>query len=113
MNPFEIGKPCIIISGREILFEGYRMALKRDKYDIEVQNDDSIKRNRIFFDFMQLTCNGLDRLYLHEKSPLIDTIIEIQSRKQSAAEVEILNRKNDINKKRKVHPSLLQKKDVL
>ena len=67
------------------------MDIKRDKYDIEVQNDDAIKGNQIFFDFMQRTFNRLDGLYLHEKSRLIDTIIENQSRKQSAAEVEILN----------------------
>ena len=44
-NVFEIGKPCIIIPRRELLFEQYRMALKRDNYDIEVQNDDALKRN--------------------------------------------------------------------
>ena len=38
--PFETGKPCIIISRRELLFEQYRMDLKQKKYDIEVQNDD-------------------------------------------------------------------------
>ena len=42
------------------------MALKREKYDIEVQNDDAIKRNRIFFDFMQRTFNRMDGLYLHK-----------------------------------------------
>ena len=67
------------------------MALKRDKYDIEVQNDDAIKRNQIFFDFMQRVFNRLDGLYLHEKSLLIDTIISNQYRNQSAAEVERLN----------------------
>ena len=45
MNPFDICEPCIIISKRELLFEQYRMALNWDKYDIEVQNDDAIKRN--------------------------------------------------------------------
>ena len=89
------------------------MALKRDKYDIEVKNDDAIKRNRIFFDFMQRTFNPLDGLYLHEKSLLIDTITENQSRKQSAEEFERLKRKKRIDTKiRKVHPSLLQKKAV-
>ena len=29
------------------------MALNRDKYDIEVLDDDAIKRNQILFDFMQ------------------------------------------------------------
>ena len=91
MNPFEIGKPCIIIGGRELLFEQYRMALKRDKYTIEVQNYDAINRNRIFFDFVQWTFNYLDGLYLHEKCLLINTIIENKSRKHSAAEVERLD----------------------
>ena len=61
------------------------MALNWDKYDIEVKNDDVIKRKQIFFDLMRRTFNRLDGLYLHEKSLLIDTIIENQSRKQSAA----------------------------
>ena len=69
------------------------MGIKRGKYNIEVQNYDAINHNRIFFDFMQRTFNRLDGLYLHEKIILIDTIIENQSRKQSAAEVEITNRK--------------------
>ena len=54
----------------------------------------------------------MDELYPHEKVFLIDTIIENQFKKQSAAEVEILNRKKD-RKKRKVHPRLLQKEAVL
>ena len=49
INPFNIGKPCIKISKSELLFEKYRMALKRDKYDIEVRYDDAIKRDQIFF----------------------------------------------------------------
>ena len=44
-NISEIAKPCIIVPGRDLLFEQYRMALKWDKYDIEVQNDYAIKRN--------------------------------------------------------------------
>ena len=99
MNPFEIGKKCNIIARRELSFEQYRMAFKQEKYDIEVKNDDAIKRNRIFFDFMQQTFNFLDGLYLHEKSLLIDTIIENQLRKQSAAEVERMNRGKKIEKK--------------
>ena len=43
------------------------MALKRDKYYIEVQNDDTINRNQILFDFMQKMFNRLDGLYLHER----------------------------------------------
>ena len=67
MNPFEIGKPFIIITSTELLFEKYRMALKREKYDIEVQNDDAIKCNQIWFDFMQRKFNRMDELYPHEK----------------------------------------------
>ena len=44
-NPFDIGKPRIKIAKSELLFEQYRMALKRYKYDIEVRHDDAIKRN--------------------------------------------------------------------
>ena len=43
------------------------MALKQEKYDIEVQNDDTIKRNQIFFDFMLRTFNRLNGLYLDKK----------------------------------------------
>ena len=93
MNPFECGKPCIIIARRELLFEKYRIDLKREKHDIEVQNYDAIRRNQMFFDFMQQMFNHRDRLYLHLKSLFIERTIENQSRKQSAAEVKILNRK--------------------
>ena len=68
------------------------MDLNRDKYDIEVRDDDAIKRNRVFFDLMQRMFNRLDGLYMHEKCLLMDKIKEYQSRKQIAAEIEILNR---------------------
>ena len=57
------------------------MALKQDKYDIEVQKNDAMKRNKIFYYFIQRTFNRQDGLYLNEKSLLIDTIIENQLRK--------------------------------
>ena len=76
------------------------MALKRDKCDIEIQNDDAIKRNQIFFDLMQGTFNCLDGLYLHEKSLLIYTIIKDQLRKQSAAEIEKPNREKSQKQKK-------------
>ena len=47
-NPIGIYQPCIKIANSEVLFEKYRMALKRDKYAIEIQKDDAIKRNQIF-----------------------------------------------------------------
>ena len=76
MNAFDIGKPCINIAISEVLFEQYRMALIRDKYDIDVWNYDAIERNQIFLDFVQQMFNRLDGLYLHEKCLLIDTIKE-------------------------------------
>ena len=60
------------------------MALNRDKYEIEVQNDDAIKRNQILFDFVQQTFNCLYGLYIHEIFFLIHAIIKYQSRKKSA-----------------------------
>ena len=69
------------------------MALKRDKYDIEVQNNDAINQNRILFDFMQRTFNRLDGMYLHENSLLIDTTKLNKPRNQIAVEVERMNRK--------------------
>ena len=114
MIPFDIGKPCINIASSEFLFDQYKMALNWDKYDIEIQNDVAIKRNRIFFDFMQRTFNILYGLYLRERCLLIDVIMKDQLRKQSAAEIEKLNReKRQETKERKVHLSLLQKKHVV
>ena len=49
MKPFDIGVPCIKIAKSGLLFEQYRMDLNRGKYDIEVQNDDVIKSNQVFF----------------------------------------------------------------
>ena len=66
-NPVGINRPCIKIAENEVLFEKYRMALKRDKDAIEIQKDDAIKRNRIFFDFMLRMFNNLNQLYEKEK----------------------------------------------
>ena len=46
MNTFDIRVPCIKIAKSELLFEQNIMAINRDKYDIEVQNYDAIKRNQ-------------------------------------------------------------------
>ena len=67
MNPFDIQVPCIKIAKSELLFEQYIIAISWGKYDIKVRKDDAIKRNRILFDFMQVTFKRLDRLYLHGK----------------------------------------------
>ena len=85
-NPVGIIRPCIKIAENEVLFEKYRMSLKRDKDAIEIQGDDAIKRNRLFFDFMLRMFNNLNQLYEKEKSLLIDTILKYQSRKESAKE---------------------------
>ena len=71
-----------------MLFEQYRMSLNRDKYDIEVQNDDALKRKLMFFDFRQRMLNIMDGLYINEMFHLIDTIIKYQPKKESAAEIK-------------------------
>ena len=70
-NPIIIDQPCINISNSEVLFEKYRMALKGEKYAIEIQKYDAIKHNQIFFDFMLRIFNHLNQLYEKEKSPLV------------------------------------------
>ena len=52
MNPLGIKQPFIMISKNEVLFEQYRIALKRDKDAIDIEGEDVINRNRLFFDFM-------------------------------------------------------------
>ena len=62
------------------------MSLKWDKYAIEIQKDDAIQRNQIFFDFMLIIFNRLNQLYEREKSLLIYTILTYHSRNKSAKE---------------------------
>ena len=108
MNPFGIREPCIKMANNELIFEQYIMTLNRDKYYIDNWNDDAIKRNQIFFDFMQQTFNLLDGFYLRERCILMDAIIEDLMRKRSATEIEKLNReKIPERKERKVNLSLL------
>ena len=64
------------------------MAINRDKYDIEVRDDDAIKRNQILFDFMQQKFSCLDGLYMDGKYLLIDTIKKDKLRKHSASGVD-------------------------
>ena len=89
MNTFGIHEPCIKLANNELIFEQYIKALNQGKYDIEVRNDDAIKRNQIFFDFMQQMFNQLDGFYLCEGCLLIDAIMEDQTRKLSAAECSV------------------------
>ena len=88
MNPFDIRVPCIMIAKSELLFEQYIMTLNPYKYDIEIRDDDAIKRNQIFFDFIQQTFNHLDGLYLNDGCVLVDAIIKYQLSKQSAEEIK-------------------------
>ena len=64
INPIVIDKPCIKVAKSELLFEKYRLDLKQDKDDIEIQKDDVIKCNRIFFGFMPIIFNHLNELYV-------------------------------------------------
>ena len=77
------------------------MDLNQDKYDIKVQNDDAIKRNRTFLDLIQQTSNHLNRLYLHEICILIDAIMKDKWINQSAAIIEKLNREKNSRNIRK------------
>ena len=85
-NPLGIKRPCIMIAKNEVLFEQYRIALKRDKDAINIEGEDAINRNRIFFDFMLRIFDDLNQLYDIEKSLLIDTILTYHLRKESAKE---------------------------
>ena len=61
------------------------MALDRGKFDSEVRNYDTIKRNQILFDYLQQTFNPMDGFYLREIFLLIDVITKSQFKKRSAA----------------------------
>ena len=67
MNPLGIKKPCIMIAKNEALFEQYRIALKRDKDAIDIDGEDAINSNRLFFDFMHIMFYHLNQLYEKEK----------------------------------------------
>ena len=45
-NPLGIKQPCIMIAKNELLFEQYRIALKRYKGAIDIEGEDEIKRNQ-------------------------------------------------------------------
>ena len=40
-----------MIAKNEVLFEQYRISLKREKYAIDIEGEDAINRNRLFFLF--------------------------------------------------------------
>ena len=47
MNPLGINQPCLTIANNELLFEKYRIALKRDKYAIDIDGGDAIDSHRL------------------------------------------------------------------
>ena len=66
-----------MIAKKEMLFEQYRIALKRDKDAIDIDGEYAINRNRIFFDFVLRMFDHLNKLYEMEKSLLIDKILNV------------------------------------
>ena len=57
-----------MIAKNEVLSEQYIIALKRDKYSIDIEGEDEISRNRLFFDFMLIMFDHLNQLYEIKKS---------------------------------------------
>ena len=51
----------------EVLFEQYRIALKRGEDAIDIDGNDLINRNRLFFDFMLIMFDHINQLYEMEK----------------------------------------------
>ena len=52
-----------MIPKNEVLFEQYRIALKWDKDAIDIEEENEIKRNRLFFDSMLGMFDRLNQLY--------------------------------------------------
>ena len=67
INPLGIKQPCSMIAKNEVLFDQYRISLKRDKDAIDIEGEDAINRNRLFFDFMLRMFAHLIQLYEMEK----------------------------------------------
>ena len=63
MNQLGIDQPCLMIANNEVLFEKYRIALKREKYAIGIDGEDEIYSNRLFFDLMLRMFDNLNQLY--------------------------------------------------
>ena len=86
INSLGIDRPCLKIAKDELLFEKYRIALKRDKDAIDIDGNDAFVSYRLFFDFMLRMFGRINQLYEMEKSLLIDAILKYHLRKQSAKE---------------------------
>ena len=86
MNPLGINRPCLKIASNELLFEKYRIALKRDEDAIDIDGNDAIDSHRLVFDFMLRMFDHLNQLYKMEKSLLIDAILKYHLRNESDEE---------------------------
>ena len=86
MNPLGIDQPCLTIAKNEVLFEKYRIALKRDKDAIDIEREDAINSNQLSFDFMIRMFDNLNKLYEMGKSLPIDEILTYHLRKDSDKE---------------------------
>ena len=62
-NTLGIKQPCIMIAKNEVLFEQYKISLKQDKDAIDIEGEDAINRNRLFFYFMLRMFDHLNQLY--------------------------------------------------
>ena len=86
MNPLRIDQTCLTIANNEVLFEKYRIALKRDKDAIDIDGNDAIYSYRLLFYFMLRMSDHLNKLYEMEKSLLIDAILTYHLRKENDKE---------------------------
>ena len=86
INPLGIDQPCLKIASNELLFEKYRISLKRDKYSIDIDGYDAIDSHGLVFDFMLRMFDHLNQLYEVEKSLLIDAILKYYLRNESDEE---------------------------
>ena len=86
MNPLLIDQPCLKIVNNELLFERYRIALKRGKDAIDIDGDDAIDSHWLVLNFMPRIYDHLNQLYEMEKSLLIDAILKYHLRNDSDKE---------------------------
>ena len=64
----------------------YRIALKQEKYAIDIDGNDAINSYRLVFDFILRIFDHLNQLYEMEKSLLIDAILKYHLRNESDEE---------------------------
>ena len=65
------------------MFEKYIIALKQEKYAIDIDGNDAIDSHQLVVDFMLRMFDHLNHLYEMEKSLLIDAILKYHLRNES------------------------------